>query len=98
MSHRRIQVKEEKVASIRLILWLNQMQTLFILNEGVKMKPKARKKTKEEREMEILMKKVKKKTPKLPSSGRYQDPTTLRNDEGVEDALDLFREMKRREF
>lgn len=56
-----------------------------------------RKLSKEEKEMQALMKKLK-KSPKIPKGVRYQDPTTLRNDEGVEDALDLFQEMKRRDF
>lgn len=56
------------------------------------------KKSREERELEALMRKIQKKAKKAPAQGRYQDPTTMRDDEGVEDALNLFREMKRREF
>ena len=56
------------------------------------------KKSREERELEALLRKIQKKAKKAPAGGRYQDPTTIRDDTGVEDALDLFREMKRREF
>ena len=61
------------------------------------MKNTKKKLSKEEREMQALLKKMK-KLPKAQKGDRYQDPTTIRNDEGVEDALDLFREMKRRDF
>ena len=56
------------------------------------------KKTRAEREMEALLRKIQKKVKRAPAGGRYQDPTTIRDDENVEEALDLFREMKRREF
>ena len=61
------------------------------------MKNSKKKLSKEEREMQALLRKMK-KLPKVQKGDRYQDPTTIRNDEGVEDALDLFREMKRRDF
>ena len=54
--------------------------------------------SREEREMQRLLKKIRKKAAGVPAEKRWQDPTTRRDDEGVEDALDLFREMKRREF
>ena len=56
------------------------------------------KKTRAEREMDALLRKIQKKVKQTPAGGRYQDPTTIRDDENVEEALDLFREMKRREF
>ena len=56
------------------------------------------KKTRAEREMDALLRKIQKKVKQAPAGGRYQDPTTRRDDENVEEALDLFREMKRREF
>lgn len=61
------------------------------------MKTKPKKLSKEEREMQALLKKMK-KLPKAQKGDRYQDPTTRRNDEDIEDALELFREMKRRDF
>lgn len=54
--------------------------------------------SREEREMQRLLKKIQKKAKTVPAEKRWQDPTTRRDDEGVEEALDLFREMKRREF
>lgn len=62
------------------------------------MKNQAKRLTKEEREMQALLKKMKKLPKKSPAQGRYVDPTTLRNDEDLEEATELFREMKRREF
>ena len=53
--------------------------------------------SKEEREMRALLKKMK-KLPKTPTGVRYQDPTTLRNDDDMEEATQLFREMKARDF
>jgi len=52
----------------------------------------------EEREMQQLMKKIQKKVKAVPVEKRWQDVTTRRDDEGVEEALDLFREMKQRDF
>jgi len=54
--------------------------------------------SREEREMQRLLKKIRKKAAGVPVEKRWQDPTTRRDDAGVEEALDLFREMKRREF
>ena len=54
--------------------------------------------SREEREMQRLLKKIQKKVKSVPAEKRWQDPTTRRDDEGVEDALNLFQEMKRREF
>ena len=54
--------------------------------------------SREEREMQKLLKKIRKKAAGVPQEKRWQDPTTRRDDAGVEEALDLFREMKRREF
>lgn len=56
-----------------------------------------RKLSKEDREMQSLLKKMK-KLPKRPTGARYQDPTTLRNDDDMEAATELFREMKQRDF
>ena len=53
--------------------------------------------SKEEREMRALLKKMK-KLPKKPVGARYQDPTTLRNDDDMEEATQLFRDMKQRDF
>jgi len=53
--------------------------------------------SKQERELQSLLKKMK-KLPKKPSGARYQDPTTLRDDEDLEEATQLFREMKARDF
>lgn len=53
--------------------------------------------SKEEREMRALLKKMK-KLPKTPTGARYQDPTTLRNDDDMEEATQLFRDMKARDF
>ena len=65
------------------------------LNQGDDMTQKL---SREEREMQKLLKKIRKKAAGVPADKRWQDPTTRRDDEGVEEALDLFREMKRREF
>lgn len=54
--------------------------------------------SREEREMQKLLKKMRKKASGVPAGKRYQDPTTIRDDEDMEDAIALFREMKRREF
>lgn len=54
--------------------------------------------SREEREMQRLLKKIQKKVKTVPQNKRWQDATTRRDDEGMEEALDLFREMKRREF
>jgi hypothetical protein len=54
--------------------------------------------SREEREMQKLLKKIQKKAKSVPMEKRWQDPTTRRDDAGVEEALDLFREMKKREF
>ena len=62
------------------------------------MKNQAKKLTKEEREMQRLMKKLKKLPKKSPVSGRYVDPNIRRNDEGLDEATEIFQEMKRREF
>jgi hypothetical protein len=56
------------------------------------------KKSRAERDMEALLRKIQKKVKKAPAGGRYQDATTRRDDENVEEALALFREMKRRDF
>jgi hypothetical protein len=48
--------------------------------------------------MQKLLKKMRKKASGVLAGKRYEDPTTIRDDEGVEDAIALFREMKRREF
>ena len=73
--------------------------TIFILtHKQLYMTKLTRKLTKEEREMQALLKKLKKMPKKAPASGRYHDPTTIRNDEGLETATEMFREMKRREF
>ena len=53
--------------------------------------------SKQERELQSLLKKMK-KLPKKTSGARYQDPTTLRNDDDMEEATQLFREMKARDF
>jgi hypothetical protein len=58
----------------------------------------AQKKSRAERDMEALLKKIQKKVKQAPAGGRYQDATTIRDDENVEEALALFREMKRRDF
>ena len=62
------------------------------------MKKPVRKLTKEEREMQVLLKKLKKMPKKSPASGRYVDPNIRRNDEGLDEATEIFQEMKRREF
>jgi len=54
--------------------------------------------SREEREMLKLMKKIQKQVRATPVEKRWQDVTTRRDDEGVEEALDLFREMKQRDF
>jgi len=54
--------------------------------------------SREEREMQQLLKKIQKKAKAVPKDKRWQDATTRRDDEGVEEALDLFRAMKKREF
>jgi len=54
--------------------------------------------SREEREMQKLLKKLRKKASGVPAGKRYQDPTTIRDDEDMEEATALFREMKRREF
>ncbi len=54
--------------------------------------------SREEREMQRLLKKIQKKVKAVPVEKRWQDRTTRRDDEGVEEATALFREMKRREF
>jgi len=54
--------------------------------------------SREEREMLKLMKKIQKQVKVVPREKRWQDRTTRRDDEGVQEALDLFREMKQREF
>jgi len=54
--------------------------------------------SREEREMLTLMKKIQKQVKVVPREKRWQDRTTRRDDEGVQEALDLFREMKQREF
>ena len=53
--------------------------------------------SKQERELQSLLKKMK-KLPKKPAGARYQDPTTIRNDDDMEEATQLFREMKARDF
>jgi hypothetical protein len=58
----------------------------------------APKKSRAERDMEALLKKIQKKVKQAPAGGRYQDATTIRDDDNVEEALALFREMKRRDF
>ena len=60
------------------------------------MKNQPKKLSKEEREMQALLKKMKKLPKKIP--GKYIDPTTIRDDENVEQALLLFQEMKKRDF
>ena len=54
--------------------------------------------SREEREMLKLMKKIQKQVKVVPREHRWQDVTARRDDEGVQEALDLFREMKQREF
>lgn len=72
---------------------------IFILtHKQLYMTKLTRKLTKEEREMQALLKKLRKMPKKAPAAGRYHDPTTIRNDEGLEEATEIFREMKRREF
>lgn len=61
------------------------------------MKKEHRKLSKQDREMQALLKKMK-KLPKRTTGARYQDPTTLRNDDDMEAATELFREMKQRDF
>ena len=61
------------------------------------MSKEKKKLSKQERELQSLLKKMK-KLPKKPSGARYQDPTTLRDDEDLEEATQLFREMKARDF
>ena len=53
--------------------------------------------SKQERELQSLLKKMK-KLKKTPTGARYQDPTTIRNDDDMEEATQLFREMKARDF
>ena len=53
--------------------------------------------SREEREMQALMKKMK-KAPKKLAGTRYQDPTTMRNDQDLDTAMELFQEMKQRDF
>ena len=53
--------------------------------------------SKEERELQSLLKKMR-KHPKKPAGARYQDPTTIRNDDDMEEAMQLFRDMKARDF
>ena len=58
----------------------------------------AQKKSREERELEALLRKIQKRVKRAPAGGRYTDPTQRREEPGVDEALALFREMKRREF
>jgi hypothetical protein len=57
-----------------------------------------RKLTREERELQALLKKMKKLPKKIPASGRYIDPNIRRDDEGLDEATEIFQEMKRRDF
>ena len=80
-------------------LWLNEMETCIFIRQGAKeqtMKNQSRKLSKEEREMQSLLKKLKKSPKKVMKP--YVDPTTRRDDDNLEDALQLFKEMKKRDF
>jgi hypothetical protein len=69
----------------------------YLYNQEPTMTKEKKKLSKQERELQSLLKKMK-KLPKKPMGARYQDPTTLRNDDDMEAAMELFQEMKRRDF